>query len=91
MLDNGLSQAQWFRATIGLADPVNERSSVTFALEVHRNGAWERVFESGVLRAGQQQEVSVDISGADRIRLITTDAGDGIDTDHAVWAEARLQ
>jgi len=91
VLDGGLSQAQRFLATIGLADPVNERSSVTFAVEVRRNGAWERLFESGVLRAGQQQEVSVDITGADRLRLLTTDAGDGIDTDHAVWAEARLQ
>lgn len=91
VLEGGLSQAQRFLATIGLADPVNERSSVTFAVEVHRHGAWERVFESGVLRAGQQQGVAVDIAGANRLRLVTTDAGDGIDTDHAVWAEARLQ
>jgi hypothetical protein len=104
VLDGGLNQAQRFLAVLGLADPVDARSSVTFAVEVQRNGevapllakegpggGWERVFESGVLRAGQQQEVSVDMAGADRLRLVATDAGDGIDSDHAVWAEARLQ
>jgi hypothetical protein len=35
--------------------------------------------------------VDVDISGADRLRLIATDGGDGIGWDHGVWADAMIQ
>lgn len=66
--------------------------SATFSVEVHRNGAWERVFESPVLKLGDApQEIDVDISGADSLRLLTTDGGDGIACDHATWARARLE
>lgn len=43
------------------------------------------------LRLGKTQEVDVDITGAAQIRLLTTDAGDNIFCDHAVWAEARVR
>jgi len=35
--------------------------------------------------------VIVGIAGADLLRLMTTDGGDGINFDHAVWAETKLQ
>jgi hypothetical protein len=66
--------------------------SATFIVEVRRAGRWERVFESPVLKLGDQpQEVSVDIAGADQLRLLTTDGGDGISCDHATWAQARIE
>jgi len=36
-------------------------------------------------------EISVPMAGAEQLRLITTDAGDGISCDHATWAMARLE
>jgi hypothetical protein len=35
--------------------------------------------------------VSVEIKGAAKLRLVTTDGGDNNHSDHAVWADAMLQ
>jgi len=46
---------------------------------------------SGVMRANTPaQQVSVSVTGASELRLVVTDAGDGISADHADWAEAVL-
>jgi hypothetical protein len=37
------------------------------------------------------RDVEVDITGAERLRLMTTDGGDNIHSDYAVWADARIQ
>jgi alpha-galactosidase len=34
--------------------------------------------------------VSVPLDGVDELTLVVTDAGDGINCDHADWADARL-
>ncbi|MBK8503633.1 MAG: NPCBM/NEW2 domain-containing protein [Saprospiraceae bacterium] len=34
--------------------------------------------------------IQVDISGADRVKLVVNDGGDGLDCDHADWADARF-
>jgi hypothetical protein len=93
-LDGELRKAKRFTALIGIDDSmqVYGLGSATFAIEVHRRGRWKRVFESGVLKLGDKpQEVNVDLTGADQLRLITTDGGDGISCDHAVWAEAKVE
>ena len=33
----------------------------------------------------------MDVTGATRLRLRTTDAGDTIHADHAAWADARVE
>ena len=65
--------------------------SAVFIVEVFRKGQWERLYESPVLKLGQTQEVDVDIAGAEQLRLRTTDGGDNIYGDHAVWAAARIK
>jgi hypothetical protein len=93
-LDGELRKAKRFTALIGIDDSMQAYGlgSATFAIEVHRRGQWKRVFESGVLKLGDKpQEVNVDLTGADQLRLITTDGGDGISCDHAVWAEAKVE
>jgi alpha-galactosidase len=46
---------------------------------------------SGILRGGDAPKLlSVDLSGAKRMTLLVTDAGDGIDNDHADWAGALI-
>ncbi|MFC5402042.1 NPCBM/NEW2 domain-containing protein [Cohnella soli] len=36
------------------------------------------------------KSVDVDVSGKNELKLIVTDAGDGINSDHADWADAKL-
>jgi hypothetical protein len=62
------------------------------AKPVDRTGQWETVYTSPTLRGSQEPvPISVDISGAKRLRLYCTDAGDGIGSDHATWADVRLE
>jgi hypothetical protein len=91
-LGGGLSEAQRFSAWVGVDDSAGEAGSCRFAVELRRGGAWERVFESETLRGGQAPaEVDIALRGADRLRLIATDAGDGYYSDHAAWGAAALR
>lgn len=93
-LTGGLARAKRLKACIGVDDSAKNAGSATFIVEARCNGQWQKVFESGVLRGGQSgptANVDVDIGGAELLRLSVTDAGDGIDSDHAAWAGARLE
>ena len=90
-----LRNAKRFTAVIGIDDAMAEaykKGSATFAVELFRAGKWERAFESGVLKySDKPQDVSIDITGAEKLRLVTTDGGDGIACDHAEWANPKLR
>ena len=92
-LEGALEEATTFTALIGIDDEMESwgLGSSIFIVEIDRGGGWERVFESGRLAVGEApQRISVDVSGARQLKLITTDAGDGISCDHAVWGLAEL-
>ena len=92
-LAGALARIRRFQATIGIDDSVEKyhMGSASFIVEVLRDGKWQRVFESPVLKLGDKPlNVDVDIAGAQSMRLTTTDGGDGISCDHAEWADARL-
>ncbi|AXB48529.1 alpha-galactosidase [Amycolatopsis albispora] len=73
------------RALVGVDDGKN--GSVTF--EVWADG--ERVYDSGVLTpADPARTLVADVTGAAAVRLVATDAGNGITNDHADWAELTL-
>jgi len=91
-LAGGLGAAKRLKAWIGIDDSAGKEGSCAFIVEGRRQGQWQKLFESPVLRTGQGPvEVNVDISGSDQLRLRVTDGGDGISSDHAVWADAMLQ
>ncbi|MEI6501248.1 MAG: NPCBM/NEW2 domain-containing protein, partial [Armatimonadota bacterium] len=92
-LNGGLRQVRKLEATIGIEDEMQSTGigSVVFIVEVFRAGKWARVFESPVLKWGDFREIAVDITGAEQLRLSTTDGGDNIYGDHAVWAGARVR
>lgn len=94
-LTGPLSGARRFTATIGIEDQAPKdkpnHGTCAFVVEIRRDGQWQRVFESDVFKPGAPpRELDIDISSADRLRLIATDGGDGIAWDHAVWANPLL-
>ncbi|MDQ0814844.1 alpha-galactosidase [Streptomyces sp. B3I7] len=74
-------------AEAGVDDEKGDRGSVTFS--VWADG--KEVASTGTLtNAMPAESVSADVSGAEVVRLVVGDAGDGVDSDHADWAGARL-
>jgi alpha-galactosidase len=50
-----------------------------------------QAFDSGVrTRTSSALPVSVPVTAGSELRLVVTDAGDGIGADHADWADAKL-
>ncbi|MDQ2985606.1 MAG: NPCBM/NEW2 domain-containing protein [Armatimonadota bacterium] len=78
-----------FTANVGVDDEALEgKGSVEFKLVGDGKALWQ----SGVIRRGDQaKRVDVSIAGISRLMLIVTDGGDGIDHDHADWAEAAIE
>jgi glucose/arabinose dehydrogenase len=77
-----------FRADVGVDDEVGTNGSVVF--EVWVDGV--KAHDSGVMTGGSAtQSVDVDVTGAQQLRLVVTDAGDNMNYDHADWANARLE
>ncbi|MFI9246502.1 NPCBM/NEW2 domain-containing protein [Streptomyces sp. NPDC053086] len=74
-------------ASVGVDDEKDTKGTVAF--EIWADGT--RAAATGVLtNAMPAQPVTADITGAQVVRLVVTDGGDGIDSDHADWADARL-
>jgi len=91
-LSRGLSHASRLCAWVGVDDSAEGAGSVTFAVEALRRGEWVRVYESLVCEGGDAPvELRADVTGASQIRLVVTDGGDDHYSDHAVWADVRLE
>ncbi|WP_329530826.1 NPCBM/NEW2 domain-containing protein [Streptomyces sp. NBC_01450] len=74
-------------ADVGVDDEKGANGTVAF--EIWADGTL--VASTGVLtNAMPAQPVSADVTGAEVVRLVVTDGGDGVDSDHADWANARL-
>ena len=74
-------------ADVGVDDEKGANGTVAF--EIWADGT--EVASTGVLtNAMPAQSLSADVTGAQVVRLVVTDGGDGIDSDHADWADARL-
>jgi len=55
-------------------------------------GPWETLYTSPVMRGGTDPlTIEADLGDAIYLRLYTTDAGDGINSDHALWGNVRLK
>lgn len=77
--------AKRFSAKVGVDAEVDRRGSVQFL--VFADG--KKAYDSGRMRGGQAAKtVDVDLTGVKVARLVVEDGGDGIDHDHADWAEA---
>jgi endonuclease/exonuclease/phosphatase family metal-dependent hydrolase len=75
-----------FVAIIGVDDYVS-RGSVRF--QVWADSAV--LYDSGVMTGAQAgRAVSLDMTGRGELRLVVLDGGDGIGSDHADWADAKV-
>lgn len=80
-------QFREFHTTIGVQWQGGNRGSVIFRVEVDGKVAFE---SQPISDSHPAQEVQVAVEGAEQLRLVALDAGDGIGCDMANWAEARL-
>jgi alpha-galactosidase len=77
-----------FKANVGVDDEINGAAgSIRFRLM----GDSKTVWDSGIMKAGEPAKpVDVDLKGVDMLILLVDDAGDGVNFDHADWADARF-
>ncbi|MFF1815036.1 NPCBM/NEW2 domain-containing protein [Streptomyces sp. NPDC058251] len=74
-------------ADVGVDDEKDAYGTVAF--EIWADGT--KVASTGVLTTAMPaQPISADVTGAEVVRLVVTDGGDGINSDHADWADAKL-
>jgi chitodextrinase len=79
-----------FKADVGLDDEVPDYAPASVVFEVWADG--QRLFRSGTLRpTSPVVPIDVDVTGKQQLKLVVTDAGDGVGYDHADWADARLE
>jgi alpha-galactosidase len=72
---------------VGVDDEKAANGTVTF--EIWADG--RKVADSGVMTTAMPAAtLSADVSGAKVVRLVVTDAGDGVNSDHADWAGIRI-
>ncbi|MFN8556294.1 MAG: NPCBM/NEW2 domain-containing protein [Dehalococcoidia bacterium] len=77
-----------FLADVGVDDEVGAGGSVVF--QVWADGV--KLYDSGVMTGTTAtRAVVVDLTGRNELRLVVTDAGNGLDSDHGDWADARVQ
>ncbi len=76
-----------FKADVGVDDNVSNYGSVIF--QVWADGV--KLFDSGKMTgATPTKSVSVDVKGKRNLKLVVRESINGIDFDHADWADARL-
>jgi len=74
-------------AQVGVDD--EKASNGTVAFEIWADG--KKAASTGVLTTDMPaQPLSADVSGAEVVRLVVTDGGDGINSDHGDWADLRI-
>lgn len=76
-----------FQASVGIDDAAGGRGTVAF--RVYGDG--KKLFDSGILKGGQEAKaLDVPLAGVRRVMLLAGSGGDGVDFDHANWAQARF-
>ncbi|MCR8644798.1 NPCBM/NEW2 domain-containing protein [Paenibacillus sp. N1-5-1-14] len=82
-------QYQSFTAEVGIDDDVQDQGPSTVVFQVYGDGV--KLFDSGVMTpTSPTQLVNVSVANVNELKLVATDGGDGINSDHADWADAKL-
>ncbi|MDD2706862.1 MAG: DUF6067 family protein [Verrucomicrobiae bacterium] len=76
-----------FSALIGIGDETGDGGSVVF--KVVADG--RVIYNSGIFtRKRTPEKIDLNIAGVEKLALLLGDAGDGIASDHGIWADAVL-
>jgi MYXO-CTERM domain-containing protein len=76
-----------FLADVGVDDEVRDQGSVVFQVYLDAQLA----YDSGVLRGMDgRASIALDVAGVEQLRLVVTDGGDGMGSDHGDWGAARV-
>jgi alpha-galactosidase len=77
-----------FTAAVGVDDEATDKATVSFYVLGDKKVLWE----GGVMKKGDSaKKIDVDIRKIKLLGLLVTDAGDGINYDHADWCDAKLE
>lgn len=77
-----------FKAQVGVDDETGTKGTIQFYVIGDKTVIWE----SGMMKAGDKAKtVDVALSGMDEVAFLVTDGGDGIDSDHADWCDAKIE
>jgi len=80
-------KAELLTAEVGIDGEVGPKGSVEFVVITDGREA----YRSGVLKGGEEpRSVRVPLAGIHLLDMLVTDAGDGNESDHADWADARI-
>jgi hypothetical protein len=76
-----------FQAAAGIDAEIAPNGSVMFQVFTDGN----RIYDSGtVTAASATQQIALSVAGVQELKLVVMDDGDGLSSDHADWALARL-
>ena len=80
-----------FSSVVGVDDSQTDNGSVQF----HIYGDGKLIYGTGILRgskdnSGRIEKINVNVKGVTELKLVVTDGGDGINSDHADWADTTL-
>ena len=80
-------QHRRFVADVGVDDQGGKAGSVVFKVALDGKEA----FDSGLMRFGEPaKHIALDVNGVSELRLVVTDGGNGVQHDHADWANAAV-
>ena len=78
-----------FQAVIGLDAEINSNPKASVNFQVF--DAARKLYDSGTLKASSAPlPININVTNVQTLRLVVTDAGDGISYDHADWADAKV-
>ncbi len=82
-------QCSALTADVGLDDEIDHQSKGSVVFQVFADGV--KRYDSGRMTGSSATKgINVGVTGARELRLVVTDAGDGLSYDHADWANAKL-
>lgn len=80
--------ADYFTSFVGV-DRQMHGSVGSVIFEVYVDG--EKKFESGLMNSRDSQKfIEIDTNGAEELKLVVTDGGNGNGSDHATWGDAKF-
>ena len=79
--------ASQFTSAVGVDSEVGTNGTVEFVVITDETIAWR----SGIMHGGDvAKTLTVNLTGVQKMRLVVTTANDGLDNDHADWADPQI-